>query len=31
MGQSDKGQKAYKQLTTDFPDSMFAEIAKDKI
>lgn len=31
MGQSDKGQDAYRQLSTDFPDSMFAEIAKDKI
>jgi tetratricopeptide (TPR) repeat protein len=29
MGQSDKSQEAYRQLTTDFPDSMFAEIAKD--
>jgi tetratricopeptide (TPR) repeat protein len=31
MGQSDKGQEAYRQLSTDFPDSMFAEIAKDKL
>jgi tetratricopeptide (TPR) repeat protein len=31
MGQSDKSQEAYRQLGTDFPDSMFAEMAKDKI
>jgi tetratricopeptide (TPR) repeat protein len=31
MGQSDKSQDAYRQLGTDFPDSMFAEIAGDKI
>lgn len=31
MEQSDKSQEAYRQLSTDFPDSMFAEIAKDKI
>lgn len=31
MGQSDKSQEAYRQLSTDFPESMFAEIAKDKI
>jgi tetratricopeptide (TPR) repeat protein len=31
MGQTDKSQEAYRQLSTDFPDSMFAEIAKDHI
>lgn len=31
MGQADKSQEAYRQLTADFPGSMFAEIAKDKI
>jgi tetratricopeptide (TPR) repeat protein len=31
MGQSDKSQEAYRQLGTDFPDSMFAEMAKEKI
>lgn len=31
LEQPDKSQKAYRQLSTDFPDSMFAEIAKDKV
>jgi tetratricopeptide (TPR) repeat protein len=31
MGQSEKSQDAYQQLSIDFPESMFAEIGKDKI
>jgi tetratricopeptide (TPR) repeat protein len=31
MDKSGKSKEAYRQLSTDFPDSMFAEIAKDKI
>jgi tetratricopeptide (TPR) repeat protein len=31
MGQADKSQEAYRQLTADFAESMFAEIAKEKV
>jgi tetratricopeptide (TPR) repeat protein len=31
MGQSDQSQKVYKDLFTDFPESMFTEMVKDKI
>jgi tetratricopeptide (TPR) repeat protein len=31
MGQSDKSLEAYRQLSNDFPDSMFAQMVKDKI
>ncbi len=31
MGQSDKSREAYRQLSTEFPDSMFTELVKTKI
>ncbi|MBI5063992.1 MAG: hypothetical protein HZB87_11160 [Desulfatitalea sp.] len=30
-GQAEKSQQAYKQLSTDYPDSIYANIAKEKV